>query len=68
MPVKYLGWLVEIIYEDQIGKITKRRIQVKSIRSGLIKADDLLTGEPHTFRESGLLAWHGIQSRRQHRR
>lgn len=42
MPVKYLGWLMEIIYQDRSGKITKRRIQVKSIRSGVIKADDLL--------------------------
>ncbi|MET1170703.1 hypothetical protein [Paenibacillus amylolyticus] len=49
MPVKYLGWLVEIIYEDQSGKIKKRRIQFKSIRSGMIKADDLLSGQPRTF-------------------
>ena len=61
MPVKYLGWLVEIIYEDQNGKITKRRIQVKSIRSGLIKGDDLLSGQPRTFRETGLLACHPIK-------
>ncbi|MBU5356166.1 hypothetical protein KQI74_28345 [Paenibacillus barcinonensis] len=62
MPVKYLGWLVEIIYQDQSGKITKRRIQIKSIRSGMIKADDLLSGQPRTFRESGLLAWHPIKT------
>lgn len=62
MPVKYLGWLVEIIYEDQSGKITKRRIQVKSIRSGMIKADDLLSGQPRTFKESGLLACHPIMT------
>lgn len=62
MPVKYLGWLVEIIYEDQSGNITKRRIQVKSIRSGLIKADDLLTGELRTFKETGLLACHPIKT------
>ncbi|KOY17323.1 hypothetical protein [Paenibacillus xylanivorans] len=62
MPVKYLGWLVEIIYLDQSGKITKRRIQVKSIRSGLINADDLLSGQPRTFKESGLLAWLPIKT------
>ncbi|PQP80287.1 hypothetical protein C0Q44_28145 [Paenibacillus sp. PCH8] len=60
MPMKYLGWLVEIIYEDQSGKITKRRIQIKNIRSGLIKAHDLLSGGPRTFRESGLLAFFPI--------
>ncbi|MDM5277180.1 hypothetical protein QUF95_07290 [Paenibacillus silvae] len=32
MPVKYLGMLVEVIYEDQSGKIMKRRTQIKSIR------------------------------------
>ncbi|WP_458124737.1 hypothetical protein [Paenibacillus sp. Z3-2] len=62
MPVKYLGWLVEIIYQDKSGKITKRRIQVKSIRSGMIKADDLLSGQPRTFKESGLLACHPIMT------
>lgn len=62
MPVKYLGWLMEVIYQGQSGKITKRRIQIKSIRSGLIKADDLLSGQSRTFRESGLLAWHPIKT------
>ncbi|WP_145047842.1 hypothetical protein [Paenibacillus xylanexedens] len=50
MPVKYLGWLMEIIYEDHSGNITKRRIQVKSIRSGLIKADDLLSSHMYISR------------------
>ncbi|WP_339168026.1 hypothetical protein MKX75_01025 [Paenibacillus sp. FSL R5-0341] len=59
MPVKYLGCLVEIIYEDQSGKITKRRIQVKSIRSGMVK---VLSGQPRTFKESGLLACHPIMT------
>lgn len=56
MPAKYIGYIMEIIYQDQKGKISKRRIQVKSVRSGLIKADDLMSGQPRTFRESGLLA------------
>ncbi|MBP2243876.1 hypothetical protein [Paenibacillus xylanexedens] len=58
MPVEYLSWLMEVTYQNQSGKITKRRIQVKSIRFGLIKADDLLSGQPRTFRELGLLAWY----------
>ncbi|MGF6354098.1 hypothetical protein ABIE27_002008 [Paenibacillus sp. 4624] len=62
MPVKYLGWLVEIIYQDQSGKITKRRIQIKIIRSRMIKADDLLSGQPCTFKKSGLLAWLPIKT------
>lgn len=62
MPAKYIGYIVEIIYQDQKGNISKRRIQVKSIRSGLIKADDLLSGQPRTFRESGLLACQPIKA------
>lgn len=61
MPVKYIGRLVEIIYQDKTGQITKRRIQVKSVRSGLIRADDLLSGKPRTFKETGLLACHPIK-------
>ena len=33
-----------------------------SIRSGMIKADDLLSGQPRTFKESGLLACHPIMT------
>ncbi len=40
MLVKCWGLLVGIIYQGQLGKITKRRIQVKSIRSGVIRADN----------------------------
>ncbi|WP_433581571.1 hypothetical protein [Paenibacillus amylolyticus] len=62
MPVKSLGWLMEVIYQDRSGKIKKRRIQVKSIRSGLIKADDLLSGQPRTFHKAGLPAWYPIKT------
>lgn len=49
MRVKYMGWLVEIIYQHQSGKITKRRIQIKNIRSVMIKSDDLLPDQPRTY-------------------
>ena len=56
MPAKYIGKIVEIIYMDQSGKITQRRIQVNAIRNGLIKANDLKTGSPRTFRVDNVLA------------
>lgn len=62
MPVKYIGRLVEIIYQDKTGQITKRRIQVKSVRSGLIRADDLLSGKPRTFKSDNILACNPIQT------
>ncbi|HEY2491579.1 MAG TPA: hypothetical protein VGI33_01395 [Paenibacillus sp.] len=57
MPMKYLGKIVEIMYMDQSGKITQRRIEVNSIRNGLIKATCLMTGSPRTFRIDNILAW-----------
>jgi predicted DNA-binding transcriptional regulator YafY len=57
MPVKYIGQVIEIVYMDQSGKITQRRIEVNSIRNGLIRATCLKTGSPRTFRLDNVLAW-----------
>ncbi|MGF7047524.1 hypothetical protein J2T13_002029 [Paenibacillus sp. DS2015] len=57
MPVKYLGKIVEIMYMDQSGKITQRRIEVKSIRDGLLRATCLMTGSPRMFLIDNILAW-----------
>ncbi|OAB27363.1 hypothetical protein [Paenibacillus macquariensis] len=57
MPAKYIGQTVEIVYVDQSGKITQRRIEIKAIRNGLIKANDLKTGSPRTFLVDNVLAW-----------
>lgn len=57
MPVKYLGKIVEIMYMDQSGKITQRRIEVKSMYGGLLRATCLMTGSPRTFLIDHILAW-----------
>lgn len=57
MPAKYIGQVVEIIYMDHKGRITQRRITVNAIRNGLIRATDLKTGSPRTFRADNVLAW-----------
>lgn len=57
MPVKYIGQIVEIVYMDQSGKITQRRIEINTIRNDMIKANDLKTGSPRTFLIDNVLAW-----------
>ncbi|MEC0090617.1 hypothetical protein [Paenibacillus macquariensis] len=60
MPDKYIGKIVVIIYMDQSGKITQRRIEINAIRNGLIRANDLKSGSPRTFLVDNVLAWHPI--------
>ncbi|HEY2491953.1 MAG TPA: hypothetical protein VGI33_03370 [Paenibacillus sp.] len=57
MSTKYLGKVIEIMYMDQSGKITQRRIEMNSILNGLIRATCLMTGSPRTFRTDNILAW-----------
>ncbi|MFU1798661.1 hypothetical protein ACM1RC_32805 [Paenibacillus azoreducens] len=60
MPNKYIGRVMEIVYLDRMGKITQRRIEVKAIRDGLVRARCLQTGSPRTFRLENILAWKPI--------
>ncbi|MBW7477072.1 hypothetical protein K0T92_20345 [Paenibacillus oenotherae] len=53
---KYAGRVVEVIYEDRTGKFTKRHIEVRGIRNGIVTARCLRTNAPRTFRLSGILA------------
>ncbi|MFX3646141.1 MAG: hypothetical protein ACE3K2_01550 [Paenibacillus sp.] len=55
MPVKYLGWLVEIIYEDKSGEITNYRIQVKSNDPNLLRQTTFCQA-CHVKSDIGLLA------------
>ncbi|ANF97656.1 hypothetical protein [Paenibacillus bovis] len=57
MLAKHIGELLEIVYMDQSGKLSQRRIEIKRIRNGLVYADCLRSGEPRTFREENILAW-----------
>ncbi|MDO7908409.1 hypothetical protein Q5741_18575 [Paenibacillus sp. JX-17] len=61
MPVKYVGEIVEIVYLDQAGNITQRKIEVHSVRNGLVKAECLQTRAPRTFRQDNILAWKHIR-------
>ncbi|WEK53768.1 MAG: hypothetical protein P0Y55_14460 [Candidatus Cohnella colombiensis] len=37
---KYIGRIVDIIYQDRHGKFTKRQISVHSVRDGRVKGFD----------------------------
>ncbi|GAA0854017.1 hypothetical protein ABER99_20345 [Paenibacillus glucanolyticus] len=54
---KYIGQKLEIVYVDNTGKITQRRIGVKNIIGQFIYATCLNTGRPRTFRLDRVLAW-----------
>lgn len=53
---KYIGRIVEIIYEDRKGNITQRRIEVLGVRQGRIKANCLKSNELRVFNEENILA------------
>lgn len=57
MLAHHIGELLEIVYIDQSGKLSQRRIEIRHIRNGLVYADCLRSGEPRTFREENILAW-----------
>jgi len=56
MPMKYIGRTVEIIYQDRHGKLSQRRIVVRSIRNSRIRAYDVNSNSYRVFRIEGILA------------
>ncbi|ANS74647.1 hypothetical protein AWM70_08655 [Paenibacillus yonginensis] len=56
MPEKYKGTVVEIIYMDRKGQITKRSIEVYGIKQGMVTAKCLKTGQIRSFRVENILA------------
>lgn len=53
---KYIGRTVDIIYLDRTGKITRRRIQVWSVRGNIVKAFCLEQQGPRIFQLENILA------------
>ncbi|OME58250.1 hypothetical protein BSK59_08705 [Paenibacillus odorifer] len=52
-----IGQTVEIVYLDKVGKITQRKIDIKGIKDGKIRATCLNTGAPRVFLTRNILAW-----------
>lgn len=59
-----IGQTIEIVYQDKAGKITKRKIEVRGIRDGRIRATCLTTGCPRVFLYANILAWQAVQKKR----
>ncbi|MNO34250.1 hypothetical protein D3C76_242810 [compost metagenome] len=59
-----VGQIVEIVYMDKAGKITQRKIEIKGIRDGRIRASCMNTGAPRVFLTSSILAWQAISEKR----
>lgn len=59
-----IGQTIEIVYQDKAGKITQRKIEVRGIREGRIRATCLNTGSPRVFLTSNILAWQSVQEKR----
>lgn len=63
---KYLEQTIEIIYEDQKGKFTQRKIQIHSVRDSRIRATCLETGQPRVFNVNNILSWRHEKGRGTH--
>ncbi|MCL6602521.1 MAG: hypothetical protein K6T94_06540 [Paenibacillus sp.] len=53
----HVGQIVEIVYMDKAGKITQRKIEIKNMRDGMLRATCLTTDSPRIFRMDNILAW-----------
>lgn len=54
---KYIGKIIEIIYEDRKGKITQRKIEILGVKNGRIKAKCLKSNALRIFNEENILSW-----------
>ncbi len=53
---KYIGRVVEIIYLDRSGRFSRRKVQVRDVRNGIVRAFCITSGAPRTFRIENILA------------
>jgi hypothetical protein len=58
---KYVGRELEIIYVDRKEQITQRKIEVRTIRDGLMCAIDAEKGELRSFNVERILAAYPTQ-------
>jgi hypothetical protein len=53
---KYIGIPIEMIYQGRDGKITQRRIEIRSIKDNLVRAYCLTHKGPRVFKLENILA------------
>lgn len=56
-----IGQTIEMIYLDKAGQITQRKIEVRGIRDGRIRATCLTTGAPRVFLAANILSWRPVE-------
>jgi predicted DNA-binding transcriptional regulator YafY len=56
MPEKYIGRIVEIIYEGKDGQITQRIIRIRRIHNNKVAAYDIQKRAPRLFEITRILA------------
>ncbi|MEK5415275.1 hypothetical protein [Paenibacillus sp. FSL L8-0708] len=52
-----IGQTIEIVYLDKVGKISQRKIEIKGMKDGKIRATCLNTGATRVFLAESILAW-----------
>lgn len=55
---KYVGRIVDIIYQDSKGSITKRQISIHRVKDGKVRGFDTSKQALRYFSVSGILAVH----------
>jgi len=63
---KYIGKDIEIIYLDRHERITKRFIEVRGVKEGMIKAYCLEAKGPRIFRIENIMAVGAVRRDRRH--
>ncbi len=63
MLEKHVGKMVEIVYVDRNGRITQRRIHIRSVRRGLVRAFCATSHAPRIFRADNILAVMPVKNR-----
>ena len=56
LSIKYIGCVVEIIYQAKSGQITQRRIVVHAVSDGRVRGYDLVKRAPRVFDARRILA------------
>lgn len=54
---RYVGRTVDIVYIDRHGQITKRRIEVKAVHDGKVRAHCFKSKGPRIFAVENILAF-----------
>lgn len=58
-----IGQTIEMRYLDKAGQITQRKIEVRGIRDGRIRATCLSTGAPRVLLAANILSWRPTKER-----